>query len=220
MFEFNGISNEDLKVVPVEENFFSRAGILYEPITIEGKDGTDFYEIGYTNVEKDLELQILDVSNVDSIMQWLNGSGILKFQGRETIARFYGGFDVNRFVSLKKAVVSYIRKPFWTKADDFYVPVTTIVINEGNIYSKPIIKITGTGTIDITVNGNRFTYIFDTEPYVEIDCEEMTEKYNGLSMSRHISMGLEYPKLKVGANTVTLHSGSATVEMKRKDRWL
>lgn len=219
MFKFKGISNEALKVIPVEENFFSKAAILYESIEIEGKDGPDYYELGYQPVEKDLELQILDTNLVDEIMAWINGSGEIEYNGRIAKARFYSGYDVDRFVTLKKAQVSYIREPFWYKAQDSYIAATTSITNEGNIYSKPLVKLTGTGTVDITINGTRFKYTF-TDPNVEIDCEKMTEKYNGLSRSRNIEIGLEYPKLNPGANVVTLHSGTCTIQMMRKDRWL
>lgn len=219
MFKFKGISSDDLKVIAVEEDFIARAPLLVEPITIEGKDGEEFIELGYGSLEKELELQILDVSKVDEIMAWLNGAGDLEINDRVTKAHFYDGFDVNRFVTLKKAEVSYIRDPFWYKTNDLYEGVTTSVINEGNIYSKPLIKLSGAGTVDITINGVRFTYTF-IDPYVEIDCEEMTEKYDGLSRSRNIEIGLEYPRLNPGANEIILHSGTSTVEMKRKDRWL
>ena len=220
MFKFKGISNEAFKVIPVEENFFSKAAILYESVEIEGKDGADYYELGYQPIEKDLELQMLDTSLIDEIMAWLNGSGMLEYEGRVTNARFYSSYDVDRFVTLKKANVSYIRDPFWTPAIDVYEVVTTNAYNTGNIYSFPMIKLTGTGTVDITVNNVRLTYTFNGEPYVEIDCESGKEKYNGLSRSRQLSIGMDYPKLNPGVNIVTLHSGTCTIEMKRKDRWL
>ena len=220
MFKFKGISNEQMKVIPVEEDFQSRASIIFEAIEIEGKDGADYIPLGYADVEKELSLQILDTTKIDDIMAWLTGEGFLEYEGRQAFARFYSGFDVNRFVSLKKAEVNYIRSPFWYKIDDPYAAYTILVTNEGNIYSKPLIKLTGTGIVDISVNGTRFQYTFDTDPYVEIDCEVMTEKYDGISKSRQISIGLEYPKLQPGANNIQIHSGNAIVEIKRKDRWL
>ncbi|MPW26398.1 hypothetical protein GC105_11420 [Alkalibaculum sp. M08DMB] len=219
MFKFKGISSNDMKVIAVEENFIAKASLLVESINIDGKDGEDFIEHGYGSVEKDIELQILDVSKIDNIIAWLNGPGELEFNNRITKARFYNGYDVDRFVTLKKAEVSYIRDPFWYETNDEYDVVTTTVLNGGNIYSKPLIKLTGNGTVDITINGVRFTYTF-TDPYVEIDCEEMTEKYDGLSRSRNIEIGLEYPKLNTGINEIILHSGTCIIEMKRKDRWL
>lgn len=93
------------------------------------------------------------------------------------------------------------------------------MINEGNIYSKPTIKLTGSGTVDMSINGTRFKYTF-TDPYVEIDCDRMKETYNGLSRSRNIELGLEYPHLIPGNNPVVIYSGICTIQMKRKDRWL
>ncbi|MBF7097574.1 phage tail domain-containing protein [Alkalibacter mobilis] len=219
MFKFNGISNTDMKVIPKEENFTARAPQRFETITIDGKDGVIFIPLGYEPVEKDLELQILDISNIPDILEWLNGEGELEYENKVSQARFFAGYDVDRFVSLKKAQISYIRDPFWYKANDDYITVTTSVINGGNIYAKPLIKLTGSGMVDISVNGTRFQYTF-TDPYVEIDCEDMTEKYEGLIRSRNMEMGLEYPRLDPGTNEIILNSGTCTIEMMRKDRWL
>lgn len=219
MFRFKGISSDDMKVIPKEENFAVKPSQRFEAITIDGRDGEIFIPLGYESVEKDIELQILDVNMVEDIMQWLNGDGELEYNGKISKAHFYPGYDVDRFVTLKKAIVSYIREPFWYKANDDYTTVTTSVVNEGNIYAKPLIKLTGTGTVNVSINQTRFKYTF-TDPYVEIDCDNMTERYDGLSRSRNIEIGLEYPKLNPGENEIITHSGTCTIQIMRKDRWL
>lgn len=219
MFKFKGISSDHMKVIAKEEDFIARAPQRFEEVPVEGSDGTILIPLGYGQIQKELDVQILDVNKVDEVLSWLNGEGELEFNGRVSKVYFYDGFDVNRFVTLKKAKISYIRDPFWYKNDDFYVSVTTGVINEGNIYSKPTIKLTGSGTVDMSINGTRFKYTF-TDPYVEIDCDRMKETYNGLSRSRNIELGLEYPHLIPGNNPVVIYSGICTIQMKRKDRWL
>ena len=49
---------------------------------------------------------------------------------------------------------------------------------------------------------------------------EKTVVYEGLNRSRNLEIGYKYPKLEVGNNAIVIHSGSATVKIKRKDRWL
>jgi len=219
MFKFRGISSEQMKVIVREEDFIARATQRFEGISIDGSDRTELIQLGYAQVHKELDLQIIDATRVDEILSWLNGEGELEYNGRISKVYFYDGFDVNRFVTLKRAKISYIRDPFWYKDDDSYVSVTTSVINEGNIYSKPTIKLTGSGSVDMSINGIRFKYSF-TDPYVEIDCEKMKETYAGLSRSRNIEIGLEYPHLIPGDNPIVIHSGTCTIQMIRKDRWL
>ena len=219
MFKFKGISSDQMKVIAKEEDFIARAPQRFEEVPIEGSDGTILIPLGYGQIQKELDLQILDVNKVDEVLSWLNGEGEFEFNGRISKVYFYDGFDVNRFITLKRAKISYIRDPFWYKVDDAYVDVATSVNNEGNIYSKPTIKLTGSGTVDLSINGIRFKYTF-TDPFVEIDCEKIKETYNGLSRSRNIEIGLEYPNLTPGNNTIVIHSGTCTIQMRRKDRWL
>jgi phage-related protein len=219
MFKFRGISSNQMKVIIREEDFIARASQRFEEIAIDGSDGTILIPLGYGQVQKELDVQIIDVNKIDDILSWLNGEGELEFNGRVSKAYFYDGFDVNRFVTLKRAKISYIRDPFWYKVNDSYVSVTTSVINEGNIYSKPTVKLSGSGIVDLSINGIRFKYTF-TDPYVEIDCEKMKETYEGLPRSRNIEIGLDYPYLTPGDNPIVIHSGTCTIQMRRKDRWL
>ena len=48
----------------------------------------------------------------------------------------------------------------------------------------------------------------------------MTVLYEGLNRNRQLEIGYEFPKLNVGNNTIVVHSGDATIKIKRKDRWL
>ncbi len=222
MFVFNNISSKDMNVIEKEEDFVARAAQRYEKIEIEGKDGAEFEEQGYSVVERTIELQILDINKIDKILAWLNGAGILEYNGRITTARFYNEISVERVASIKKADVTFIRNPFWTKKRDEYITVTNTIFNEGNIYSKPTLRLEKNtlNTIDITVNDVRFTYNFNNEPYVAIDCEKATEKYNNLSRSRQIEIGYQYPTILPGLNKIIVHSGDATIKIKKKDRWL
>ena len=120
-------------------------------------------------------------------------------------------------------LLSILFGPFWYKATDNYTTITTKVTNEGNIPSRPIIKLEKgeDESIDLTIGSVRFTYTFlEDDTYVEIDCEEMKATYDGMLRNRQLSIGYEFPLLPVGESTVTVHSGDATIKVKRKDRWL
>ena len=120
MFIFNNISSKDMNVIEKEEDFIARAAQRYEKIEIEGKDGAEFEEQGYSVVERTIELQILDVDKIDKILAWLNGTGILEYNGRITTARFYNEISVERVASKKKADVTFKRKPFWRSEEHTY----------------------------------------------------------------------------------------------------
>lgn len=96
------------------------------------------------------------------------------------------------------------------------------VENQGNIYSKPIIRLEKTvfKEVEIAINGIRFKYNFEEDDYVEIDCEEMTVQYEGLDRNRRLVIDFEFPKLKEGNNDIVMYSGDCIIKCKRKDRWL
>ncbi len=104
-----------------------------------------------------------------------------------------------------------------------YLEETTEKIeNEGNIYSRPILRLekTSYNNVDLEIAGTRFQYDFNNEEYVEIDCEEKTALYEGLNRNRKMTIGYEFPKLIPGSNDIKMYEGDCILKAKRKDRWL
>ncbi len=223
MFVFNNISSVDMQVIVEEEDqFLGKASQRYVRTEIEGKNGALFEEQGYTTIDRQIMIQILNPKKLDKIMAWLNGVGILEYEGRITKARFYNEISPVRTASIKTADVSFIRNPFWTKKRDEFVLVNNTIFNEGNIYAEPIIRLQKNiaDSIDITVNDIRFTYNFNNEGYGQIDCEEKNAEYEGNNRNRQLEIGYKFPTIQPGENKIIIHSGDAKVFLKRKDRWL
>lgn len=224
MFKFKGISSTDMQVIiEEEEHFLARASQRYEATEIEGKDGAIFEELGYSYIERPIYVQCLNIEKLDDILAWLNGEGEFEYKNRKTTARFYSQLEPQRNACIRIIDTNFIRNPFWHKAYDEYVTVVDNISNEGNIDSRPTIRLEKgiENNIDMSINDIRFIYTFgENDAYVEIDCEEKEAKYEGLNRNRNLEIGYEFPKLKVGNNTVTLNSGDCTIKVKRKDRWL
>ena len=222
MFYLDGISAEEIGLMAEEENFLSRAPINYEEIQIDGKHGSEFVIKNYQNVINSLRAFIIDKSKIDNVKRMLSGKRTLIFNGRKTMIHFYETNEISRLGNIQEINAKYIRDPFWYKENDEYELCSSTVNNEGNEVSQPIIKLVGTSntSIDITINNTRFIYKFDHDNKVEIDCKLQTEKYDGLSKSRNIEIGFEYPYLNPGVNQIIVHSGSVQVYVKRKDVWL
>ncbi len=224
MFKFKGISSVDMQVIiEEEEHFIARASQRYEMTEIEGRDGAIFEEQGYSVVERPICVQCLNIEKIDNILAWLNGEGEFEYKGRKTIARFYSQLEPIRNACIRVIDTQFIRDPFWNKAIDDYVTVTNNVKNEGNYRSRPIARLEkgSTSSVDITLGNVRFKYNFpENETYVEIDCKEKKATYEGLNRNRQLEIGYQFPKLNVGNNSITTHSGNCTIKVKRKDRWL
>lgn len=221
MFYIDNISSEDMHIFAEKEDFLSRASIDYEEIKIEGKDGEDLIEKNYLNVMGEITIY-LQTNNLDKLYPLFTGKHILRVEDKETSIYFYDMAETFRYGSNNAFSLGYIRSPFWHIYNDSYVIVSDKVVNDGNVYSRPIIKLTGSPNtdVDLTIAGVRFKYHFDMDDCVTIDCNTMEETYEGISKSKNIEIGFDYPKLKVGDNEIFIHSGKVIIEMKRKDSWL
>lgn len=221
MFKFNGINSKDMSVFCKEEDFKGRAARMYEEVSIEGRDGSQFETIGYHNYETSLEMYVRNPSKLDDVLAWLNGQGVLEYDDRITNCWFLSELSTEDMMSKAiKIKTKMIRQPFWFKKDDEYVEVQNQIVNEGNVYAKPLIKLQGSGTVELSVNDVRFIYTFDEDDEVVIDCDEMTETYENIIKSKNMQIGFKYPVLKPGINTITVHSGTVSISVKRKEAWL
>lgn len=223
MFVFKGVSSDDMEVVLKEDDsLLGRAAQKFSQIDIDGGNEPYFEELGYAVIEKTMELQVLNLEKMDLILSWLNGVGILEYNNRITTARFYEEIVPQRSASIEILSVPFIRAPFWNKKNDEFVQATNSIINSGTIFSEPIIKLKRktADKVDITINDVRFSYTFNNEEYVEIDCEKGKVTYENLNRNRQIEMDYKYPTLNVGENKIITHLGDAEIYIKRKDRWL
>lgn len=224
MFKFKGISSDEMGVVTEDEEIFiAKASKRYETIDIEGKDGSIYNELGYLDIDRSIKIQILDINKLDKIFSWLDGVGILEYKDRVSRARFYSTIEPIRAACIKIAEFSFIREPFWYKKDDEFISVNSNIVNEGNVTSRPVIRLekVNTHSIDLTINNVRLKYTFpENEEYVEINCEDINVLYNNLNRFKQLEMEFEFPYLKPGENTIIIHEGDAVIKIKRKDRWL
>ncbi len=103
----------------------------------------------------------------------------------------------------------------------YYTETDEKIQNNGNIGSRPILRLekTTSDDVEMMINNIRFKYHFNNEEYVEIDCEEKETKYDDLNRSRQIEIGYEFPKLNVGENDIVMYEGDCIIKVLRKDRW-
>ena len=111
-----------------------------------------------------------------------------------------------------------------------YVNVDTIdtneieVVNSGNIYSKPVITITGIGTINLYLNDYQvfILELGDTETTITLDVENM-EAYNintGQLMNRQVTGDYNNFIFNSGTNIITWSGTIASVQVVNYSRWI
>lgn len=94
------------------------------------------------------------------------------------------------------------------------------VENKGLETSRPIMTITGTGTVEIVVNGvGIFTYTFpEGENQVVIDSEK-EDAYLG-NVLKNRNMNGEFPILQPGMNKIEWSGDVESIEVEPRSRWL
>lgn len=92
------------------------------------------------------------------------------------------------------------------------------VLNNGTIYSQPILTIYGSGDITLTINGEDFP-LYGVQESITIDSERM-EVCKGMVNQNSKFGGAAFPRLEVGENTVSWTGNVTKVEIQPKWRWL
>ena len=173
MFKFKGISSEDMQVViEEEEHFIAKAARRYETIEIEGKDGALFDEQGYSYVERPIYVQCLNINKIDDILAWLDGEGEFEYKGRKTTARFYSMLEPKREACIRIIDTTFIRDPFWQKADDKFEKVKDRKDVEVEGQTIHIEDSSDLGA-NVSVKGNCYQEIVEAEEGKEVEGESV-----------------------------------------------
>lgn len=193
---------------------------------INGVDGSIIEELGYESYDKNLKIALRGNYDIDEVIKYFSGSGNVTFSNEDD--KYYKATIVNqinydRLLRFKEANVVFRVQPFKYELDE---PTTIIaesgksVTNNGLEVSKPIMKITGRGTIILSINNQQvFNYIFpDGENEVVIDSEKQ-DAYLGNVLKNRNMIG-DFPILESGSNLITWEGAIEKIEINPKSRWI
>lgn len=231
MITWNGVTSDTLnavhgwlrRVVPEKRIEINR---------IEGKDGSTVTELGYDSVVLPVSFTLLPSANIDTFIATMKGTGIFKrsdIANRYWNGRIVSSINIDKLYSTRQCTVEFMfEDPYGYVESESNQTITSFpatISNGGTAESLPLLKITGSGTVNLTLNGITFQYIFPSgETYVYIDCDTMDAYYNATTALRNRSLtitGNVYMKLSVGNNTLALNSGTVSeVVVTKRTRYL
>ena len=224
-FFFKGIKSDEMGVILEDEVFEAVPEMSVEDIAIEGRDGDIYQELNYKDVEISKTAYLINVKKIDAVKQWLTGTGVFSLGERWNTGHIYKGIEFKRNGPFKYSfTLDIILSPFWKKIEGWTdlgtlsESGTMYLQNEGNIKSYPHLKITPASSTDVglTIGSTRFSLPkLGSGNTITINSEEKTE-----DKPKNISIGYEYPALMPGRNKIEIHSGSAKIEVRYKDRWI
>jgi phage-related protein len=124
-----------------------------------------------------------------------------------------------RLSQLGEFAVTFSCAPFKYLRNAAMITRTTsgTVVNPGTVYSLPRLKVYGTGTRNLTINGKLITLNLLASP-LTLDSDLMECHYGDVAQNNRMTGG--FPRLEVGSNTVTLGTGITKVEIEPRWRFL
>ena len=200
----------------------------YETTEVEGRDGSLTRFIGYEDLKFTLNFNILFQSDIKQKLREIKGllsrAKTLTFDDSpnffykvkqaqisdtETIIKSSGVFSVDfvadPFEYQKTSSTAYTTKPI-------------SLTNQTTAEALPLIKITGTGTVVLNVNGTGVTLTGLTSS-ITLD-SELQEAYTGLTTNMNSNMNGNFPVFKTGSNSITWTGAVTKVEIDPTWRWI
>lgn len=214
-FTYKGVTASSLGVIVNSLEWYKKPQRKVDTNRIEGKDGSTVTDDSYEPFSLNAKITLMALTNIDAIVAWLTGSGVLVFSGDSAKYRNVYIMDEVGFTQDGSVWVAsfnfFVDKPFRYVMSESDVTVSgfpATYTNAGSVASKPLLKVTGTGTVVFVVNGVSITYVFDT-PYVYIDCDSMDAYYLTTLKNRNLSLSA-FPTFAVGSNAISITSGTIT----------
>lgn len=196
---------------------------------IDGVDGSFIEELGYESYDKTMKIGLTRDYDIDEVMDYFNGEGNLIFSNEDDKlykAKIINQIDYQRLLRFKTANVTFRVQPFKYSASEISKKVditdeTSInFYNNGNVESKPQIKIYGNGVINFKLEGRTiFTYTFSSDDtYVVIDSDKQ-DAYVG-SILKNRFMNGDFPIFQKGKNTISWDGTITKIEISNYSRWI
>jgi len=192
-------------------------------ITIPGRDGhlTQDFET-YSSTVKSVECTILDISMVDQVIAWLDGSGEVIFSNQDD--RKYQASIMNQVPFNKiirkwyKFIIIFECQPFALSINNQVITLTApgSIFGAGTHKSKPVITVYGTGAIELNIN-NKTIHLTNVSDHVTIDSNLM-DAYKGFELKNTDMLG-EFPELIPGENSIGWTGDVSKIEITPNWRW-
>ena len=95
------------------------------------------------------------------------------------------------------------------------------IVNRGNTVSRPIMTIYGSGTINLSLNGNEiFVINLGSAEYITIDSAKMNAYQGDIFMNRQVQGDYNNLVLNIGSNVISWTGNVTKIEVSDFTRWI
>lgn len=226
---WNNQDSRDVKGLLISElPPITKPNLRVKETVIDGVDGSIIEELGYESYDKTIAIGLKVDADIDKVIEFFTGNGELVF-GNEPdkyyVARITKGIDYTRLLRFRVARVTFRVQPFKynrveATSEATYESTSLVVRNLGNYTAKPLITLTGSGDVDLFVNGKKVCrYTFPSgETTVVLDSEKQDAYWESTLKNRNM-IG-EFPILEKGNNVITWNGTVNSIIVRKYSRWL
>ncbi|MDU2265263.1 distal tail protein Dit [Clostridium celatum] len=199
-------------------------------VVIPGKSSSlRFDENTYEDITIAVECSIKDdilPNKIDEIKEWLlsYGESDLVFSNQHNkkyIAQVVNVIDFTQVLKyISKFVIVFNCRPFKYEVESDVIEMTAegSVTNPGSISSEPIIKIFGSGDINLTIN-SEVIKLKEVTNHIILDSVQQN-CYNEAIDNLNNKMTGEFPKFEIGENNISWIGSVSKMEVIPNWRWL
>ena len=211
----------------------SKPKVRVELEEIDGRDGDISTVLGYSAYDKPFNIGLYGDYTVDDIIKYFNSHGKVIFSNEPDKYynyAIYEQIDYEKLVNFKTATVKMHVQPFKHSAEEvektFKLSGTNNIINirnNGNIYSKPKLTITGTGAVNIYIGNMQILQVNFTQAVstIVIDTEAMNAyDTNGDYANRKVVGNYDNLRLNPALNSITIDGNATQVKLDNYSRWI
>ena len=229
-FIYKNIDSRDVKGLIVSElPPITKPKMRVRIDTIDGKDGAEIVNLGFEAYTKIVKIGLTRNYDIDNIISWLHGNGHIQFSNepdRYYRAEVHDIIDFEKLLRFKTAYIKFFVQPFKysaterTKTIDVNASSSIEVRNAGNYFSKPKITLTGTGDVNISVNGIQkcVLHLGTKSESITLDADKEEAYYGDTLKNRQ--MDGKFITLDVGKNIISWTGNLTQVEVTEYSRWL
>ena len=199
---------------------------------IDGRDGDIVTKVGYSAYDKSISIGLYGNYDVDEVINYFDSEGIIVFSNEPDKYYKYQileQIDFERLIRFKTATVTLHIQPFKYSLSDtkrtFNITNETSiqVRNNGNIYSKPVITLYGSGTINLSLNNEQlFVIDLSEDSQITLDIENMNafNQTTGVLKNRLVTGNYDNFKLNVGNNIISWTGTITKIEIENYTRFI
>lgn len=199
----------------------------YESTEVEGRDGSLTRFIGYEDLKFSLTFNILFQSDIKQKLREIKGvianATKLSFDDSPTFFYKIKQAQISDTETVIKSSgifsVDFVAEPFeFEQSSTTTYTSSATIVNRTTTTALPLIKVTGTGTVVLKVNGIGIT-LTNLTNYIVLD-SQIQEAYSGLTTNMNQNMNGEFPIFTIGNNTINWTGTVTKIEITNNWRWL